>query len=83
MARQLRVEFENILYHITSRRNQRDKIFYVAADKGKFLEIMSRTKVRYGDHQGELILDYPEHQCGLHHLRFLLSISNSKYSCNP
>jgi REP element-mobilizing transposase RayT len=48
MARQLRVEFENAFYHVTSRGNQRDKIFYDAVDREKFLEILSRTKERYG-----------------------------------
>jgi len=48
MARQLRVEFENAFYHITSRGNLRDKIFYNAADRERFLEILSRTKERYG-----------------------------------
>jgi len=28
MARQLRIEFENAFYHITSRGNLREKIFY-------------------------------------------------------
>jgi putative transposase len=48
MARQLRVEFENGFYHITSRGNLRDKIFYNVADREKFLEILGRTKERYG-----------------------------------
>jgi len=48
MARQLRVEFENAFYHITSRGNLRDKIFYDAADRERFLKILSRTKERYG-----------------------------------
>ena len=48
MARQLRVEFENAFYHITSRGNQRDKIFYDAADRERVLEILTRTKERYG-----------------------------------
>jgi len=48
MARQLRVEFENAFYHVTSRGNQRNKIFYDAADRERFLEILSRTKERYG-----------------------------------
>src|SRR4030042_2091135 len=48
MARQLRVEFENAFYHITSRGNQRDKIFFDVADRERFLEILSRTKERYG-----------------------------------
>ena len=48
MARQLRVEFENAFYHITSRGNLRDKIFYDAPDRERFLEILGRTKERYG-----------------------------------
>jgi REP element-mobilizing transposase RayT len=48
MARQLRVEFENAFYHITSRGNLRDKIFYDDADRERFLRILSRTKERYG-----------------------------------
>lgn len=48
MARQLRVEFENAFYHITSRGNLRDKIFYDAADRERFLKILGRTKERYG-----------------------------------
>jgi REP element-mobilizing transposase RayT len=48
MARQLRVEFENAFYHITSRGNLRNKIFYDVSDRERFLEILSRTKERYG-----------------------------------
>jgi len=48
MARQLRVEFENAFYHITSSGNQRDKIFYDAVDRERFLKILTRTKERYG-----------------------------------
>lgn len=48
MARQLRVEFENAFYHITSRGNLRDNIFYATADRKRFLSILSRTKERYG-----------------------------------
>jgi REP element-mobilizing transposase RayT len=48
MARQLRIEFENAFYHITSRGNLRDKIFFDEQDREKFLKIMDRTKERYG-----------------------------------
>lgn len=48
MARQLRIEFEHALYHITSRGNLRDKIFYEDRDRERFLQIISRTKDRYG-----------------------------------
>jgi REP element-mobilizing transposase RayT len=48
MARQLRVEFENAFYHITSRGNLRDQIFCDVSDRERFLEILRRTKERYG-----------------------------------
>lgn len=48
MARQLRIEFEGAFYHITSRGNLRDRIFFDDRDKEMFLEILKRTKERYG-----------------------------------
>jgi REP element-mobilizing transposase RayT len=48
MARQLRVEFEGAFYHITSRGNLGENIFIKEGDKQKFLEILKRTKNRYG-----------------------------------
>lgn len=48
MARQLRIEFSGAFYHITSRGNLRDKIFYDDKDMKRFLEILKRTKERYG-----------------------------------
>ncbi|MFH1096680.1 MAG: transposase [Candidatus Desantisbacteria bacterium] len=48
MARQLRIEFGGVFYHITSRGNLRDKIFFEDKDKEKFLEVLERTKERYG-----------------------------------
>jgi len=48
MARQLRIEYEGAFYHITSRGNLREKIFFEDKDKEKFLEILERTKERYG-----------------------------------
>jgi REP element-mobilizing transposase RayT len=44
----LRVEFEGAFYHITSRGNLRENIFFKKRDKEKFLEILKRTKDRYG-----------------------------------
>ncbi len=40
--------FEGAYYHITSRGNQRDRIFFNVKDRGRFLEILKRTKERYG-----------------------------------
>lgn len=48
MARQLRIEFSGAFYHITSRGNLRDKIFFEDRDRERFQEILARTKERYG-----------------------------------
>jgi len=48
MARQLRIEFEGAFYHITSRGNQRERIFFEDKDREMLLEILKRTKERYG-----------------------------------
>jgi len=47
MARQLRVEFEGAFYHVTSRGNLKERIFFNDRDREKFLEILERTKERY------------------------------------
>jgi REP element-mobilizing transposase RayT len=47
MARPLRLEFKGAFYHVTSRGNLRDKIFFDDKDREKFLEILRRTKERY------------------------------------
>ena len=48
MARQLRIEYEGGFYHITSRRNQKEKIFWDAKDRERLKTILERTKERYG-----------------------------------
>jgi len=48
MARQLRIEYEGGFYHITSRGNQREKIFWDAKDRERLKKILERTKERYG-----------------------------------
>jgi REP element-mobilizing transposase RayT len=48
MARQLRIEYEGAFYHITSRGNQREKIFWDDKDREEFKKILKRTKERYG-----------------------------------
>lgn len=48
MARQLRIEFEGAFYHVTSRGNLKEKVFFEDKDREKFLEILRRTKERYG-----------------------------------
>lgn len=48
MARQLRLEYPGALYHITSRGNLKEKIFFHDQDRERFLDILKRTKERYG-----------------------------------
>lgn len=48
MARQLRIEYEGGFYHITSRGNQREKIFWGVKDRERLKAIIARTKERYG-----------------------------------
>jgi putative transposase len=47
MARQLRIEYEGAFYHVTSRGNLRDRIFFDNRDREKFIDILKRTKERY------------------------------------
>lgn len=47
MSRQLRIEYEHALYHITSRGNNRENIYYDDEDRGDFLEILSEVCQRY------------------------------------
>ncbi|OGW36497.1 MAG: hypothetical protein A2Y97_14045 [Nitrospirae bacterium RBG_13_39_12] len=56
MARQLRIEFEGAFYHITSRGNQRERIYFEDGDRDSFLEILKRTKERYGYHLHAYVL---------------------------
>lgn len=47
MARPLRIEFEEALYHITARGNRRERIFASEADRARFLEIVARSLPRF------------------------------------
>ncbi|MFO0754553.1 MAG: transposase [Thermodesulfovibrionales bacterium] len=48
MARQLRIEYEGAFYHVTSRGNRREQIFWDEHDRLAFKNILVRTKERYG-----------------------------------
>lgn len=48
MARPLRLEFAGALWHVTSRGNERKKIFRDDADRELFLTILEETVVRFG-----------------------------------
>ena len=47
MARPLRIEYADAVYHITSRGNARQKIFRDDDDKEKFLEVLGTVIKRY------------------------------------
>lgn len=47
MARPLRIQFKNALYHITSRGNERKEIFHTISDKYKFIEYLKLTKKKF------------------------------------
>lgn len=44
MARRPRVEYPGALYHVITRGNKREKIFYDDRDRTKYLELLSRLK---------------------------------------
>ncbi len=47
MARPLRLAFENACYHITSRGNRKENIFYTDKDRSVFLEKLNETFNKY------------------------------------
>ncbi|MDO8722686.1 MAG: hypothetical protein Q7J31_10755 [Syntrophales bacterium] len=47
MARPLRIEFADAVYHVTSRGNGRKKIFLDEQDNRKFLELFGKTLERF------------------------------------
>ena len=48
MARQLRIEFPNAYYHVTSRGNERRAVFKGVRDREKFLSYLDSATKRYG-----------------------------------
>lgn len=69
MGRPLRIEYEGALYHITSRGNERRKIFLDDRDRITFLEILKDYHARFGilihsyvlmDNHYHLILETPK-----------------------
>lgn len=68
MGRPLRIQYPGALYHITSRGNERKKIFLDDTDRIRFLEILKDYHIRYGilihsyvlmDNHYHLILETP------------------------
>jgi len=48
MARPLRIEFPGAVYHITSRGDGRDDIYYSDEDRERFLKVLSHVVERFG-----------------------------------
>ena len=48
MARPLRLEFAGAVYHLTSRGNARQKVFFSDTDRALFLETLAQVVSRYG-----------------------------------
>jgi hypothetical protein len=48
VARQLRIEYKEAFYHVTSRGNQREQIFWDDRDREELKKILQKTKERYG-----------------------------------
>lgn len=86
MARQLRVSFPGALYHITSRGNLRENIFFGDGDKEKFIEILARTKKYYHyilhtyvllDNHYHLFIETPE--ANIQHIMHNINTSYTVY----
>ncbi len=48
MARQLRINYENAIYHVLNRGDQRSEIFLDNKDYHQFLEILKESTEIYG-----------------------------------
>ena len=48
MARPLRIEYEGAFYHVTSRGNERRKVFFSRRDYEKFLEYLDEAREKFG-----------------------------------
>ena len=48
MARQLRLEYEGAFYHITSRGNERKRVYFSRYDYDKFKEYLGEAQDKYG-----------------------------------
>jgi REP element-mobilizing transposase RayT len=48
MARPLRIEYEGAFYHVTSRGNERKRIFHGSKDYERFKHYLSEAQDKYG-----------------------------------
>jgi hypothetical protein len=47
VARPLRIEFEDALYHICARGNARERIFHSDAERVRFLQLLEQSAKRF------------------------------------
>ena len=69
MARQLRLEYEHALYHITARGSARESIYRVIEDRNQFIRLLAREVTQQGwycyayclmDNHYHLLIETPE-----------------------
>ncbi len=48
MARPLRIEYEGAFYHVTTRGNEKGKIYFTKADYEKFKQYIVEAEKKYG-----------------------------------
>lgn len=79
MARPLRIEYEDAVYHVTARGNKRRKIYFTKTDYQKFLQYIAEAKKKFGilihsyvlmGNHYHLIIETPEANLSkaLHHI---------------
>ena len=56
MARALRIEYEGALYHVTSRGNERKRIFFAKSDYQKFKSYLEEAEKKFGYHLHSYVL---------------------------
>jgi putative transposase len=49
VAQQLRIAYAGAFYHVTSRGNQREQIFWDDKDREELKKTLERTRERYGE----------------------------------
>ena len=78
MRRPIRIEYPRALYHVTSRGNERRKIFFDERDRRKFLSILADYHGRYGVlihayMAGDVVHNY--HSCLLPKVVLLMTVA--------
>lgn len=94
MARPLRIEYPGAVYHITSRGNARQAIFFDDADRRGFLEILARAVDRYNwlchayclmDNHYHLLIETvdPTLSAGMRHLNGVYTQATNRRHARP